>query len=221
MTVDLMVERWRATLLIIEDDPDQVLLYAKALRRYRLRTVGSGGEALQYIHQEIPDLVILDHILAAGEKGTDLLPILRTDLAHVPVIVISGTLDLPAQLRALQGPYSAQYVIEKPVDIDELLTTVERALEDCGMAETVRALKSLERAEMIKTSEPERQFTERLARQLELLKRLRKSGEEPNISQLAREHKVSRRTIARDLRDLVNRGQLAPGAVAHWLAEEK
>lgn len=210
MTVNFMAERWKATILIIEDDPDQVRLYSKALRNYRLHSVPTGTEAIEVIRDEIPDLVILDHILAAGEKGTDFLPVLKTDLAHVPVIVISGTLDIRGQLRALQGPYAAQFVIEKPVDIDQLLRTVEHALDECGVAETVRELRSLERAEMIKTSEPERQFTERLARQVEIVKRLRKTDAKPNITQLAREFKVSRRTIARDLQDLITRGQLDP-----------
>lgn len=216
-----MAERWKATILIIEDEPDQLRLYAKALRDYRLHTVPTGTQAMRFIREEIPDLIILDHILAAGEKGTDFLPLLKTDLAHVPIIIISGTLGLRSQLKALQGSYSAQFVIEKPVDIDELLATVERALDECGMAETVRELRSLERAEMIKTSEPERQFTERLARQHEILKRLRKTEEKPNISHLAREFKVSRRTIARDLHDLIQRGQLDPSAYPEGNSDER
>jgi len=201
---------WKAAILIIEDDADQVLLYSKVLRSYRLLTAASGTEALRIIHDEIPDVIILDHILAAGEKGTDLLPILKTELAHVPVVIVSGTLDIKGQIKALQGPRAAHYVIEKPVDVDELKSVLNQAIDECGMAETVRSLRSLERAEMLKTNEPERQFTERLGRHQELLKLLRHGNEPANISALARQLKVSRRTISRDLQDLIARGQLDP-----------
>lgn len=201
---------WKAAILIIEDDPDQVLLYSKALRPYRLLTAANGTEALRIIHDEIPDVIILDQILAAGEKGTDLLPILKTELAHVPVVIVSGTLDIKGQIKALQGPKSAHYVIDKPVDVDELKAVLSQAIDECGLAETVRSLRSLERAEMLKTNEPERQFTERLGRHQELLKLLRHGHEPTNISALARQLKVSRRTISRDLQDLIARGQLDP-----------
>lgn len=203
-------ERWKATLLVIEDDADQIRLYTKALPQYRLLCVPNGTAALKIVAEEIPDLIILDHLLAGGERGTDFLPTLKTDLAHVPIILISGTLDIKGQLKALQGPFSAHYLIEKPVDVAELRKTVTQALEECGMVETVRAIHSLERAEMIRTNEPERQFAARLARQQEVLNRLRSTEQGANVSQLAREFKVSRRTIARDLQDLVNRGQLSP-----------
>lgn len=201
---------WAAAILIIEDDPDQVLLYSKVLRAYRLLTAATGTEALRLIREEIPDVIILDHILAAGEKGTDLLPILKTELAHVPVVIVSGTLDIKGQIKALQGPRAAHYVIEKPVDVDELKSVLNQAIDECGMAETVRSLRSLERAEMLRTNEPERQFTERLGRHQELLKLLRHGNEPANISALARQLKVSRRTISRDLQDLIARGHLDP-----------
>jgi response regulator of citrate/malate metabolism len=169
--------------------------------------------ALKLTDEEIPDVILLDHVLADGERGTDFLPRFRSELAHVPLVLITGTLDIRHQLKALQGPFAVNYVIDKPVDIDELRKTINEALNECGMAETVRSIRSLERAEMIHTSEPERQFAERLGRQHELLKRLRGSGDVTNVSQLARELKVSRRTIARDLHELVDRGQLDPRAL--------
>lgn len=208
------MSHWTATILIIEDDPDQVLLYHKALKKYRLRSVDKASEALAILNDELPDVIILDHVLAAGERGAEFLPLLKEKAAHVPIALITGTLDVPGQLKALQGADAAHFLIEKPVDIGELRAVVARALDECGLAETVRSIRSLERAEMIRTSEPERQFAERLGRQHELLKRLRASAtERANVSALARELRVSRRTIARDLQDLVARGQLPPGVL--------
>jgi FixJ family two-component response regulator len=138
------------------------------------------------------------------------LPRFKAAAAHVPVIVISGTLGVADQLKALSGPDSAHYALEKPVGLKQLREAVQRALDDCGYGEMVRSLRSLEHAELINTGERERVFTERLARQHDLLKRLRGATEKPNLTQLAADYKVDRRTIRRDLHDLVQRGQLLP-----------
>lgn len=205
-----------ATILIVEDDPLQLKLYSKALRGYRLTCVSTGRAALEAMAETRPDLIILDNVLKENEKGLDFLPQLKNVAAHVPVIMISGTLQMREKLMALQGPRSAHYILEKPVDLDELDRTVEVALTECGLAETVAALQSLERAEKIESSDPDRRFTERLARQHQLIKRLRGASERPNISGLARDFRVSRKTIIRDLQDLIHRGQLPEETYPEW-----
>jgi DNA-binding NtrC family response regulator len=203
-----MTDTVTASLLIIEDEPEQLRLYTQALAGYRLTCVSTASAALELIAKQRFDLILLDHVLAGGELGLDALPRLKQVAAHVPIIVISGTLAVTEQLKALQGPESAHYVIEKPVGLKQLRETVRRALDDCGIGEMVRSLQSLERAELINTGERERVFTERLARQHDLLKRLRGTAEKPNLTLLAADYKVDRRTIRRDLQDLVQRGQL-------------
>jgi DNA-binding NtrC family response regulator len=205
-----------ASILIVEDDPKQLRLYSKALRGYRLTCVATGSAALKSLAEAMPDLLILDHVLGEGEKGTDFLPRLKQAAAHVPIIVISGSLNLKQQLATLQGPNGAHYVLEKPVDLDELDRTVETALTECGLGETVRMLQSLEKAEKIDAAEPDRRFTERLARQHELLKKLRGTTDRPNISELSRDYNVSRKTIIRDLRELIQRGQLPEEIFPEW-----
>jgi DNA-binding NtrC family response regulator len=205
-----------ASILIVEDDPQQIRLYTRALNEYRLTCVRSGTAALAEIAASPPDVVLLDHILAEGEKGTDFLPRLKQISAHVPIIIISGTLDIKGKLKALQGPHHAHYVIEKPVSIRELRSTIEVAITECGMAETIHSLQSLERAERIQALGMERRFTKRLSRQHHLLMRLRKTLDRPNISELAREYGVGRKTIIRDLHDLIHRGQLDPKVYPEW-----
>jgi len=208
-----------ASILIVEDDPKQLRLYGKALRGYRLTCVATGSSALKSIAETKPDLIILDNILDAGEKGLEFLPKLKAVAAHVPVIMISGTLQIREKLTALQGPRSAHYILEKPVDLDELDRTVEIALTECGLGETVATLQSLERAEKFEVSEPDRRFTERLSRQHTMIKRLRGGKERPNISSLARDLNVSRKTVIRDLHDLIKRGQLPEEIYPEWNQE--
>jgi DNA-binding NtrC family response regulator len=211
-----MAETALANILIVEDDPNQVWFYSRALRGYRLTSVSNATAALAELERQIPDLIILDHVLSDGELGVKFLPRLKSAAAHVPIIIVSGTLDVQGQLKAVQGPRAAHYVIEKPVDLDELERTVEIALTECGFAEMISMLQSLEQAEGKETSVPEHQFTERLARQHKLLLQLRETSMRPNITHLAAQYRVARKTVIRDLQDLIRRGQLSPGIYPEW-----
>jgi DNA-binding response OmpR family regulator len=205
-----------ASILIVEDDPKQLKLYGKALHGHRLTCVSTGSIALKSIAETRPDLIILDNVLDLGEKGLEFLPKLKAMAAHVPVIMISGALQIREQLAALQGPYAAHYILEKPVDLDELDRIVGIALTECGLGETIAVLQSLERAEKSQVSEPDRRFTERLSRQHVIIQSLRAVTARPNISGLARGCGVSRRTIIRDLQELIQRGQLPEEIYPEW-----
>ena len=115
---------------------------------------------------------------------------------------------------------ATRHVIEKPVDLDELEKTVEIALTECGFAEMVSMLQSVERAEGKEASLPEHQFTERLARQHKLLLQLRNTNTKPNITHLAGEYRVARKTVIRDLQDLIRRGQLDSAVYPEWNVPE-
>jgi transcriptional antiterminator len=93
---------------------------------------------------------------------------------------------------------------------------VDRALNECGMGEAVKMLRSLERAEKVESNEPERRFTERLERQHQIMNRLRAAKQRANVSALSREFNVSRKTIQRDLQDLLQRGQIDPAVYPEW-----
>src|SRR5689334_15414860 len=106
--------------LVIEDDDFQYEIYEEALSKYELVRVTSGSEALARIPQYTPDVVILDHVLEKGELGLDFLPELKELLPFVPIIIVSGALEVHQQLQALQGPRRAHYCLPKPVDIRAL-----------------------------------------------------------------------------------------------------
>lgn len=203
-------------LLIIEDDDLQYELYEETLGDYRLVRALNGSSALVKIPVEAPSLLILDHVLADGERGLDFLPEFKELLPHVPVIIVSGALEVRQQLAALQGPRRAHYCLPKPVDLRELKRTVATALKECGDAEIVRQFEALERARRIDAQELLSRSTDRLSRQNRIVEIIGKSRERPNISALAREFKVARRTIIRDLQELIRRGQLKPEVYPEW-----
>lgn len=196
-------------LLIIEDDDLQYEIYEESLSDYRLTRALNGSAALAKVPSNPPHLLILDHVLAGGELGLAFLPEFKELLPHVPIIIVSGALEVRQQMAALQGPRRAHYCLPKPVDIRELKSTITTALKECGDTEIVRQFEALERSRRIDAQELLSRSTDRLSRQNRMIEMIGKSKDRPNISALSREFKVARRTILRDLAELIRRGQLA------------
>jgi DNA-binding NtrC family response regulator len=206
----------KARILIVEDDDLQYEIYEEVLGGHELVRVRTGSEALSAISKSPSNLIILDHILAEGELGLDYLPQFKDLLPHVPIVVVSGALEVHQQIQALQGPRRAHYCITKPVDMHELKRTVNTALEECGEAEIIRRFESLERSRRVDIEALLSRSTDRLSRQNEIINLVRNSPGRPNISALSRHFRVARRTIIRDLQELIRRGQLAPEVFPKW-----
>ena len=204
------------TILIIEDDDLQYEIYEEALTHYSLSRARSGSEALRLIARQPPQVIVLDHILDNGELGLDFLGELKDVLPHVPVVVVSGALEVHQQMTALQGPRRAHYCLTKPLDLLELARTLEVALKECGESEVVRQFEALERTRRVDVEDLLSRSTDRLLRQSQIHKLLSNSDQRPNISALARQFKVARRTIIRDLQELIRRGELKPEVYPRW-----
>lgn len=207
-------------ILVIEDDDLQYEIYEEALGRYEIVRVDTASEALKSVARTPPNLIILDHILGKGELGLDYLAEFKELLPHVPIIVVSGALEAHQQIHALQGPRRAHYCITKPVDLNELRRTVETALAECGETEVVRQFEALERSRRVDVEDLLSRSTDRLSRQTQIRQMLARAGERPNISALARQFKVARRTIIRDLQELIRRGELGAEVYPKWQSEE-
>jgi len=206
----------KAKILIVEDDDLQYEIYEEALSKYDLVRATTGGEALSLLSRESPRLMILDHVLDKGELGLDFLPEFKELAPHVPIIVVSGALEAPQRFLALQGPRRAHYCLPKPLDIDELTKTVEIALAECGERETLRQFEALERSRRVDALELFSRSTDRLSRQARLRELLADDPRRPNISVLARQFNVARRTIIRDLQELIRRSELPPSVYPEW-----
>jgi DNA-binding NtrC family response regulator len=175
----------KAQILIVEDDDLQYEIYEEALNEYGLARALSGREALKAISRNPPNLILLDHILAEGELGLDYLPEVKELLPHVPIIVVSGALEVHEQINALQGPRRAHYCITKPVDVEELKEKIQTALKECGEVEIVRGFEALERSRRIDVEELLSRSTDRLSRQNEILKLVKGIKGRPNVSAFA------------------------------------
>ena len=207
-------------ILVIEDDHLQYEIYEEALGKFQLVRSSTASDALKSLASNPPNLILLDHILAKGELGLDYLAEFKELLPHVPIIVVSGALEVHQQMHALQGPRRAHYCITKPVDLNELTRTVETALAECGESEVVRQFEALERSRRVDVQELLSRSTDRLSRQTLIRQMLAATDERPNISALARQFKVARRTIIRDLQELIRRGELGPEVYPKWQSDD-
>jgi two-component system, OmpR family, response regulator len=79
--------------LLLDDDPENLLLRAAILRKhgYLADTAGTIGEAEKLLNQI--DIAVLDYHLGAGQFGTEVASILRRRRPEVPIIILSSTLE--------------------------------------------------------------------------------------------------------------------------------
>ena len=205
--------------MIIEDEDLQYEIYEECLGQFELKRARSGTEAIKYASNFVPEVIVLDHVLENEELGLDFLPDFKQLMPHVPIVVVSGALEVQQQIEALQGPRRAHYCLPKPVDIHVLKNTIQIAVSECGEKEVIKQFESLERSKRSDIETLLSRSTDRLSRQHQIRLRLEDFKQRPNISALAREYRVARRTIIRDLQEMIRRGELDPSVYPKWDTE--
>lgn len=116
-----------ASLWIIDDDESirWVLEKAFANSRYHVRTFSDSATFFSELEQAQPTVVMTD-IRMPGDDGLVVLEKLQESHPDMPVVVMTAHSDLDTTVKAFQG--GAFEYLPKPFDIDEALTTVDRAL---------------------------------------------------------------------------------------------
>lgn len=116
--------------LIIDDDSalQKVLGIQLGNGGYECRVVGSGDSALKLLESKSfdPDCILSD-IKMPGISGLELLPLLKSSLPFVPVIMLTAHTDLETGLNAMRS--GAFDYITKPVRRQRLFEVVEKALK--------------------------------------------------------------------------------------------
>jgi two-component system, OmpR family, response regulator MprA len=119
----------RPAVLIVEDDPELRTLYrtALSLAGYSVVAVGDGLEALRRIDADPPDIVVLDMALPRlGGRDVSLEVGSHAETATIPIVVVTG------DARELNTSDFA-CVLQKPIDLDTLVRTVERCLREARL----------------------------------------------------------------------------------------
>jgi two-component system response regulator HydG len=117
-----------ARILLVDDEPGARQGLAQALREagYEVQSASDAFEALKLAEEAGPDLTISD-LMMPGMNGVDLLKALRQRDPDAQVLLLSGFRDVETAVEAMHE--GAFHFFCKPVDVDKLLTMVDKALE--------------------------------------------------------------------------------------------
>jgi CheY-like chemotaxis protein len=121
--------------LLVEDDPGDVLMTREAFEEYlhnRLDVVSDGSEALSYLRREgeyanapRPDLILLDLNLPRRD-GREVLAEVKADvdLRTIPVIVLTTSQADEDVMKSYQ--LHANAYVTKPVDFDGFIEAIRQ-----------------------------------------------------------------------------------------------
>ena len=130
----------RAHLLVVDDEPSILTTLQKALslEGYAVDVAGGVKVAEDKLKKRTYDLCLFDVQLPDGD-GVDLLQRVRASKVDTPVIMMSGHATIDTAVRATR--LGALNFLEKPLNTDALLITVETALRLDRVEAEARALR--------------------------------------------------------------------------------
>ncbi len=127
-------------ILIIEDSPTQALQMQIHLEEagYEVDVVNTSSDALDYLNDVLPDLILLDFYLP-GLRGDELCRRIKSNLVtrHVPVLMLTAQEGDSTEVRGLDS--GADGFLAKSVDRDILLLRIAGLLNRSRMDEDLSA----------------------------------------------------------------------------------
>jgi two-component system NtrC family response regulator len=135
----------KTRILVVDDDDNLRWVVQTQLEDagYEVATAGDGPTALAFIQESRPALVLTD-LKMPGMSGLELLEKIRAEEPDLPVIVITAFGTIQSAVEAVKA--GAYDYLTKPIDYDDLLLGIRRALEHTHLVQEVRTLRqSLDR----------------------------------------------------------------------------
>jgi FixJ family two-component response regulator len=128
-----MSARAPALVSVVDDDPSVRRSLARLVKGagYRVEAFASAHEFLARPPEEGPACLLLD-VRMPGLTGLDLQETLAIAAHSTSIIFITGYLDVRASVKAMKG--GAVDFLTKPVNDEELLGAIERAVARAGAA---------------------------------------------------------------------------------------
>jgi adenylate cyclase len=164
-----MAQTWK--ILVVDDTPQNIKVLDAILapRGYAVVAASSGGEALQKVQTDAPDLVLLD-ILMPGMSGYEVAQRLRADAStrFLPIVMVTALGAQEEKVKAIES--GADDFLTKPVNQLELLARVRSLLRIKDYHDTIQA-QTAQLAEWNRTLEARVQHQ---VQELERLARLRR-----------------------------------------------
>lgn len=114
-------------LLIVDDNPiNQKFLYYSLKKYYEIETANNGLEAVNTLEERNFDVVLMDlsmPVMDGAEATCMIRQSIRFRNKHIPIIFVTTNDFDYERVRCIKNG-GDDYLI-KPVDVDELLTTIE------------------------------------------------------------------------------------------------
>ncbi len=129
------------SILVVDDDESlrRVMQLQLEEAGFEVFTAADGAAALANLEESSPDLVITD-LKMPGLSGMDLLKALRERHPETTVIMVTAFGSVSSAVEAMRaGRYD---YITKPMDYDQLLLVVNRAIERGRLVDEVRKLRA-------------------------------------------------------------------------------
>jgi len=133
--------------LLVDDDPDILMLLQDRLESYgySTATAGDGAKALEALAQDPPELVLLD-LEMPRVSGLDVLKALGSpgpkttpSPSELPIIVMTAHGTIAVAVEAMK--FGAYDFVTKPFDMDHLSLVMEKALERESLKREVEYLR--------------------------------------------------------------------------------
>jgi len=118
--------------LVVDDEESLRFLLASELQAesFEVQTAGDGEEAIEMIRRKIDksekfDVVLLD-IRMPKVDGWEVLKFIKGNIPETRVIMLTAYADVKNAIEALR--LGASDFVSKPYDLDDILTSINRAL---------------------------------------------------------------------------------------------
>ena len=121
----------KSKILIVDDDTHLVKTLKTRLQQngnYEIGIETNAADAVNSIREFMPELVILDIMMPAvsGDMIADKI-LNDEELSQIKIIFLTG-LVTKHEVQSKEENFSGRTLLAKPVDIDELLTCIEKQL---------------------------------------------------------------------------------------------
>jgi len=129
----------KGKILIVDDEAELRMLLKSILEADFTVTEADSGAALQKkFSEDAPDVILLD-LKLPDAHGLDLLPQIKKFWPDTEVIVLTGEATFDAAVQATKR--GAFHFINKPFDTQQLLVTIDRAIENQQQKEESNSLR--------------------------------------------------------------------------------
>jgi len=128
----------RASVLVIDDRENMLRMMRELLQeRFEVITCRSGPEGLEVFRQSLPDLVVTD-VRMPDVSGMDVLRAVKKHSPDTEVVLMTAYGEIGQAVEAVKA--GAYHYVLKPFEPEEMLLTLEKALERKRLRERTAVL---------------------------------------------------------------------------------